>query len=176
MAQGLRVGTLDNIISDAFIYHGNAQNNRLKSFGELETQFFEVDSWKRLFERNKELGIDNKGKAHIFEYFFTLFADNEGFHPKTRPVLWRMLIAQAYLYQALIQVRKNNDLLPTSFDEFKKGVQIDLDHLKWDDHISNEELNQSFLPIEKYLNEQLVPVFEICQKEHDRIKLENTKS
>ena len=171
--QGLKVGTLDNLMSDTFIHYGDTQNIRVKSFGEFETQFFDNDSWKNLFKR-QILDIDNlniKDSTYLFEPVFTLFANNEGFHPRTRPVLWRILITQVYLYQALIQIRKDPDLLFTSFDEFKERLRIDEDNLDWrksDEDISTEELRQPFLASENYLKERLTTVFEMCQKVKNR--------
>jgi len=45
---------------------------------------------------------DKKGVRAPFERIDYLFED---FHPRTRPILWRVLLAQAHLYQALIASR-----------------------------------------------------------------------
>src|SRR5205085_7401794 len=62
------------------------------SFGEFE------DEWR------KSGSLIN----NTFEIVFDLFRD---FHPKTRPILWRILIIQAHLYYALI---RNRDQKPSS--------------------------------------------------------------
>jgi hypothetical protein len=64
------------------------QGMRIHSYGEFDAYYGEHAS-----------------KLHrAFEPVATLFTD---FHPRTRPVLWRILIAQAFIYRALrYQVRR----------------------------------------------------------------------
>ena len=58
------------------------------SYGEFQRTYFEPD----VKEPFKKI-------AYLFH----------NFHPKTSPVLWRILIAQAYIYHALIDIRKTEN-------------------------------------------------------------------
>ena len=78
--QGLKVGNLDTL-SEALIVE-NGKESRIKSFGEFEIEFLKTED-ANLY-KNK------------FETFITIFSF---FHPKTRPVIWRVLITQAYIYK-----------------------------------------------------------------------------
>jgi hypothetical protein len=108
--QGLKVGKLD-ILTEALILVENGKDVRIKSFGEFELEFFE-----QVDEANTSVRSDR------FEIFHTLFSY---FHPKTRPVLWRTLITQAYLYNAIINIGKNSDKDFTNFEEIKKLFDIE---------------------------------------------------
>ncbi len=111
--QGLKVGTLDILTEHLILSNGNAIP-RIKSFGEFEQEFFGKGNHTNTSESNE------------FEVFITLFSF---FHPKTRPVLWRVLIAQAYLYNAIIYVRSGttqaSSLNIKNFDTFKVLLKID---------------------------------------------------
>jgi hypothetical protein len=61
---------------------------RLRSFGEFEQKF-----------HNQASALHTS-----FLLVSDIFLD---FHPKTRPVLWRMLIAQAHIYQAVLQIGRS---------------------------------------------------------------------
>ena len=90
---------------------------------------------------------------------FTLFSY---FHPKTRPVLWRVLLTQAYLYNAIRNIRntQEKDYLTTNFDKFKKLFEIEETKLKCDwkqphETVSDEEFDMHFKGAENYLKNNL---------------------
>jgi hypothetical protein len=85
--QGLLWGTLDNAL-EAMTPPDKDGVPRLISFGQFEKLYAtEGDS----------------GALHEINYLFV------GFHPTTHPVLWRMLIAQLYIYETLLDVHRSND-------------------------------------------------------------------
>jgi hypothetical protein len=149
--QGLKVGTID-ILAESLILAGDKETGpRIKSFGEFEQEFFE----KRNNNNPIIISPDNR-----FEVLFTLFSY---FHPKTRPVLWRVLLTQAYLYNAIRNIRNaedRDDLTTTNFDNFKKLFDIEETKLKCDwkqphETVSNEEFDMHFKGAENYLRNNL---------------------
>ena len=90
----MKVGTLD-ILAESLILSGDKEAGaRIKSFGEFEREFFEKVV-------NGQTVVDKR-----FEVFLTLFSY---FHPKTRPILWRVLITQAYIYNAITKIHSTGD-------------------------------------------------------------------
>src|SRR5215212_8480158 len=115
--QGLKVGTID-ILSETLILSekGNENNNniRIKSFGEFEQQFF---------KKGETAVSHDSNNNNTFEVIFTIFSY---FHPKTRPVLWRVLITQACLYNAIKNIGDAEKQLNISnYDEFVKLFEIE---------------------------------------------------
>jgi hypothetical protein len=94
--QGLKVGTLD-ILAETLILSekGSSHNNnfRIKSFGEFEQQFF----------KKGESAVSYDSNNNTFEVFFTIFSY---FHPRTRPVLWRVLITHRKYFYASEEYKK----------------------------------------------------------------------
>lgn len=82
--QGIPLGHLDNA-ADALIRRGGP--GQWVSFGEFYTQY-----------RNKS--------PEVYEKFDPVATVILHFHPRTRPVFWRVLIAQAHIYQALMRSRE----------------------------------------------------------------------
>jgi hypothetical protein len=149
--QGLKVGTLD-ILAESLILVNKDAEPRIRSFGEFELEFFG--------QRDPITSPDNR-----FESFFTLFSY---FHPKTRPVLWRVLITQAYLYNAIRNIRNSEGLDLTNFDEVKKLFDIEGTKLKCDwkqpyEIVSAEDFELAFKASENYLKNQLTNVIELKQ-------------
>jgi hypothetical protein len=111
--QGLKVGTIDILAETLIISEKGDNNSRIKSFGEFEQQFF----------KKGESAVSHDNINNKFEVFFTIFSY---FHPRTRPVLWRVLITQAYLYNAIKNIRNSEEKFNISnFDEFVKLFEID---------------------------------------------------
>src|SRR5215469_4930514 len=149
--QGLKVGKLDMLI-EALILVENGKDVRIKSFGEFESEFFE-----QLGETKTSVRSDR------FEIFNTLFSY---FHPKTRPVLWRTLITQAFLYNAIINIRKNPDKEFTIFEEMKKlfnieGTKLECNWKQSNEVISDEDFMKSFRASENYIRKQLSDIIEL---------------
>jgi hypothetical protein len=82
--QGLPIGILDKAI-DSLIVRETDKVLRYMNFGEFENEFRK----------------DSEVKEH-FQPVHDIFLN---FHPKSRPVLWRMLVTQAHLYKAIISSR-----------------------------------------------------------------------
>jgi hypothetical protein len=157
--QGLKVGKIENLVNTLIMNETNG-NTFIKSFGEFETEFFEQESWRMLFE--KEKGAPSDKNNHPFEIFFTLFSAEKGFHPKSRPVLWRILLTQAYIYQALKNIRKYNKTKFSNFEEFKKIASIDYSKFDWrqpGEQITDKEFRKPFEAVENYLESRLDDLF-----------------
>jgi hypothetical protein len=84
-------------------------------------------------------------------------------------VLWRVLITQAYLYNALKNIRNADEEFHISnFDEFVKLFEIEKIRSKCDwiqshEVVSDEEFNIPFKAAENYLKTQLRDVLELKQ-------------
>jgi hypothetical protein len=147
--QGLKVGALD-ILAESLILVNKDVGTRIKSFGEFEREFF---------ESAEGTGIPIVDKR--FKVFLTLFSY---FHPKTRPVLWRVLITQAYIYNAITKIHTVGDLNITNFDQLKKIFNVEDTKLKcnWrqpNETVSNEDFDLPFKASENYLRRQLSDAF-----------------
>jgi hypothetical protein len=84
--QGLAVGRLD-FAAEGLLPPEPSGPSRLKSFGEFEAEYYSEDS------------ANQERFSRITDVF-------TGFHPKTRPVLWRILIAQAHIYRTLLNANR----------------------------------------------------------------------
>ena len=97
--QGLKVGKIEALVNSLIKFENN-ENTFIKPFGEFETEFFEQASWQMLFKKEAVESLNKNN--HPFEIFFTLFSAEKGFHPKSSPVLWRILLASlAYIFSVL---------------------------------------------------------------------------
>jgi hypothetical protein len=149
--QGFKVGKLDILIETLIIVE-TGKDVRIKSFGEFELEFFE-----QLGETKTSVRSDK------FEIFNTLFSY---FHPKTRPVLWRTLITQAYLYNAVINIRKNPDKDFTNFEEIKslfniERIKFECNWKQPNEVISDEDIMKPFRASENYVRKQLADIIEV---------------
>jgi hypothetical protein len=92
--------------------------------------------------------------------FDTIVSILENFHPKTRPVLWRILILQLYIYEALIELHniKTTKFIPSTPIKLKKSIRgteernmrIDLKRL-YDEKSIDEIWDQPYKAIKNYL-------------------------
>lgn len=83
--QGVAIRRVDNG-ADALIISDAEGRERLMSFGQFDDLYGDPAS-----EVHERVGV----MADIFQ----------GFHPVTRPVLWRILIAKAHVYESLLSIR-----------------------------------------------------------------------
>lgn len=137
--QGLSIGILETLIDKMIV--GASGSERCMNYGEFAAAYC------------------LKGKiADAFAPVAALFVD---FHPKTRPVLWRLLVAQFHLYEALIQARElkiSNSphdpakLLKPLADDQKKVLDWRSYAIQGED---DEVLVLPFKAAESYLNENL---------------------
>lgn len=122
--QGLPMGLLDKTI-DILIDKSENRHERLISYGEFE---------KRLVEHGEEKKSDIRLSRDIFFKF----------HPKTRPVLCRILVAQSLLFKTLIELKSvkpediNENIVRKLLIEYDNA---DLTSLNWSDDksLSDEE-------------------------------------
>ena len=142
--QAMFIGSLESIV-DYFIKSEPDGSLRCMTYGEFEAAYYQGD-----------------GVVESFNEVAELF---HNFHPKTRPVLWRILVAQAHIYEALIRTRelkllKSGEsvtplLIPIA--EAERGK------FEWrDDRVSatdDEVLIQPFNIAEKYLRKHLGEMF-----------------
>ncbi len=81
-----------------------------------------------------------------------------GFHPRSRPVLWRMLVAQAYVFCALTRL-KYLEAAASEDSPTWKIEEIEAEKLDWResavDTDSDLALTQPFLVAKRYLRERL---------------------
>ncbi len=82
--QGVTLGMLDNAV-EALIVHETDSVFRCMSYGEFENAY-----------KDPELGKKFSGFADVFL----------DFHPRKRPVLWRILITHVHIYEALLRARE----------------------------------------------------------------------
>lgn len=142
--QGIPTGRLDKVVSLLI----NDTTGQCMSFGEFE------DQWRK---RGSQI-------SETFEIVFDLFCD---FHPKTRPILWRILIIQAHLYYALIRKRDQKSVTEESTKLVipLRAVQ-DLTRKNFDWRQANEQTTedevfvQPFVTAEIYLGERLKELFD----------------
>lgn len=101
--QGIPRGILDNAVDSLLTRDGDG-NEHVMDFRE--------------FEQRLEMDTGSAVSASFMRIDY-LFKD---FHPRTRPVLWRILIVQGRLYQALLAARHAGDVDPDVWSHLK-GVE-----------------------------------------------------
>jgi hypothetical protein len=143
------VGTLDKLVESLILKETNGIS-RIMSFGEFEKTYFDKESDK---------GIE----AERFETFVTLFSY---FHPKTRPVLWRILLTQSFLYNAMKNIHNKEKIHLTNLGDVVNLFNTEEARIKceWRQHgenVSDAEFEIPFRAAEKYLGEQLLGLLEI---------------
>jgi hypothetical protein len=110
---------------------GGVQAERCVTFGEFERE------WKRAEKGNPS------PMAPVFETLIELFG---GFHPKRKPVLWRVLLAQFLLYRSLLDGRPQ--LIPLTEEE-----RASFDWRKADEQ--GEDYEQPVSIAERFVSDQL---------------------
>ena len=113
-------------------------NPKIMSYGEFQKTYFEPN----VKEPFKQI-------AYLFH----------NFHPQTSPVLWRILIAQAYIHHALIDVREKDHKTITDFKILKTISEEDRSkHYDWrrkgEDVSDQEVLGQPFEAVENYFRDE----------------------
>jgi hypothetical protein len=68
----------------------------------------------------------------------------DGFHPKTRPVLWRVLVAQAHIYEALLKARGLADIDKEAIATIR---HVDRAKIIWSEGESGDEAKESMQAI-----------------------------
>ena len=128
----------------------------IKSFGEFNKQYVIKDIWT---------GSNEKKVKPPFDGIYNLL---RFFHPKTKPVLWWILIEQLYLYNAIIEVykiRENPDHqnYQDAIEELRKNKPIkrlpeeQLNNFKGiqEDQLNDlDNIEQWIIDVEKHLSDQ----------------------
>lgn len=89
-------------------------------------------------------------------------------------MLWRVLITQAYLYNAIKNIRNSKEKFTVSdYDEFMKLFEIEkvkskCDWIQSHEMVSDEEFNVPFKAAENYLKAQQADVLQLKQFKNNR--------
>lgn len=139
--QGIPIGLLDNAI-DALILKEDKGPWRVMTFAEFEREYQKSETeLRKAFDR--------------IDYLF------ENFHPKPRPILWRILITQAHLYTLLLQTRMHGE--PRELSKLlPKMPEMDRSKFDWrqpEEKIDDDTvLIEPFKTTEAYFNSEVVPI------------------
>ncbi len=136
--QGIVRGKLDQIL-DLFIAQevvNNTLRKRIISYGEFESQYPELRKLRKL-----DMAIE-------------LFTD---FHPASKPILWRILIAQAILFNSILAINEVRNESKTSIPIIDFSYEQKLDSFDWrtgeeEAMISEEEILTPFIAAFNYFN------------------------
>jgi hypothetical protein len=143
--QGLYLGSLDNSIDALIVLHEN-EKPRWKTYGEFELEFGDHES-------------------PTYNRFLTLADVLQGFHPKTRPVLWRMLWTQSLIYEQILGNSSRSNRSPR-IDFATVSPRIPIGNLDWrqlpTEASDDEALNIPRRVAEEYLRKRLPEVFDIA--------------
>lgn len=124
--QGLYIGALDNAAAALIVRDGD-NAPRIMRYGDFEEAL--------------------RGRTTTaFEVVFEVFL---GFHPQTRPVLWRILLAQAAIYKSLVALRT----LPrtAAFNPLRTLNDKELELLVWRGDTVDEDLRQAAMLAHKHV-------------------------
>jgi hypothetical protein len=141
--QGLSRNNIDSLVEALVVYDKNIGKERCLTFSEFVEEYI-----------TKESALSTK-----FELARILF---QNFHPKSRPVLWRVLILQAHLYYAILDpantqrfnAEAQNELIVEGVgaEERHKFFWLPRQKITPDDEIS---LVEPFKVAEQYLKNNL---------------------
>lgn len=141
--QGIPIGILDNAVHALITNEANG-TSRVMRLGEFEREYERDGSAVRL----------------AFDRIGYLFED---FHPRSRPVLWRILIAQAGLYRALLHTRSGDrfDLNLPALATFPRSERAGFDWRMPNEQVGDSAvLDAPFDAAEKYLSQSIARLVE----------------
>jgi hypothetical protein len=147
--QGIFHGYLDNMTEALIEYYNEPERTpRLRSFGRFTKKYFK--------KKDNEYEI-----LPPFDQLYELLLN---FHPQTKPVVWRILIAQLYLYDAIKNIYekpKDRDRAGSAkdFKPIKPRTYLqnraDFDWRRGNEATDMEVLNDPFNAVESYLRNVL---------------------
>lgn len=140
--QGLALGRLD-IAIETMIKPAQDGPGRCISFGEFETIFYE----------------DLKSDKSKFAAFADMFLD---FHPARRPILWRILVAQAHLHAALMRAFMEGGATVFVTDVPDNFLGVDLARIDWrhpNDSLDTAIVQEPVHVARAYLQKRLPTIF-----------------
>ncbi|MDQ3800401.1 MAG: hypothetical protein M3384_13200 [Acidobacteriota bacterium] len=150
MRQAMFIGTLDSVIHKMIVT--------------------ESESIQRCINYNEFEEVYKKNENNCFADVIELFQD---FHPKTRPVFWRVLIAQAYIYETLIQARdlRINNKSNSEIAVINSLAELERGELNWRNETveatDEEVLIQPFDAAKKYLKKWLGNSFVVTNSKNE---------
>ncbi len=115
---------------------------RIRSIGDFESEFVKPGS------------VVAKAFAIVWDVF-------NGFHPATRPVLWRMLVTQAHIYGSIIQFHKESGA-DRNLTVTPMAKEEDRESLYWKKSPSADEqkaMSDAFTVAETYLAENIATLW-----------------
>jgi hypothetical protein len=142
--QGLTMGRLENVLDLLSTSGPEPAEVRLLSFGEFE----------RLYERIIKEGDEWQRKALGAATNPLVF-----FRPESRPVYWRMLIAQACLYEGLLRTLRGDEAFatPSNEDDWMKLLRLENpDDYRWKAEDHSPSLEDTLMAAEGYLRRFVV--------------------
>jgi hypothetical protein len=144
--QGIYINELE-IILESLIVKDPIGHTRLMSFGEFKKRFFQTSISKEMI---------------VLEPYNEIICLFQNFHPKTRPVLWRILLSQYYIYKA---IKFSREIKPENIENFKVIKHLPLQERKLFDWRESNEANDidvlinPFDAIELYLEKSEIGMF-----------------
>lgn len=139
--QGISMGRLE--IALDLMRGSDPGRERLASFGEFEATYEDVLA-----------GDDHRKQKALAAASNALL----NFRPADRPVYWRVLIAQACLYDALLKTRLGGVEVPTTIEAWDGLLRLE-DQVKYDWRVEAEPapgLDDTMRAVTSYLNERVV--------------------
>jgi hypothetical protein len=139
--QGLARARLD-VIAETLIVRDDREGPRCMSYGEFETAYFDQQS---------ELRDIWRPMADIFHLF----------HPRTRPILWRMLITQIHILTAIIEsnrdleARRSSGDMPKPVRRLTESERSEFDWRMKDEDVCKDHVVEPFTVAETLLKERL---------------------
>jgi hypothetical protein len=131
--QGLYSGILDTVTDTLIISENNGGSEnilRIMNYGEFLDKYFKDEALKKPF-------------SNISYLFYK-------FHPKTRPVLWRILVAQAFIYRLIIETyKKKAQSVPDISDEISKMLSEDIKDVTTEFDWRSKEEKEENIPLIK---------------------------
>jgi hypothetical protein len=147
--QGLSMGRLEGML-DLMTARPESRQARVLSFGEFERLYTEI------------FADDNEGRRKVVAAAANALYR---FRPADRPVFWRIVLAQARLYQALLRSRATSFQVPTSAAAWQELLRLeDADHFRWRsiDH-GEPPLEETLAVTDQYLDRKVVDAW---QRQH----------
>jgi hypothetical protein len=144
--QAIFVGTLEKLVDGMILYDEHLKKSRILRYGEFEQKYFSEEKpiWR--------------GEHQLLKIIRLLL----NFHPKSHAIFWRILIAQALLYNALKTIREKND--PPYVKRLKWMTCEEKKVFDWRENTNEatdeEVLDQPLIIAEKYLQTYEGPLYD----------------
>jgi hypothetical protein len=136
--QGIYRGVIDNLVGNLIVSEPSG-TTRLKSFGEFEKEYL---------------------RSSMEQPYIVISDLFHNFHPRAMPILWRIFIAQAHIYNAIRFAREKKYLKSeTNFKTLKTMSGPERQLFDWrsnpQEADDNEVFDKTFRAVELYLRDRL---------------------